>query len=232
MDERFDRIISLLGSEALEKLQKSNVAVVGIGGVGSWCAEALWRTGVGSLTLMDFDEVVPSNLNRQAEALTSTLGRLKTDALANRLRDIAPDRELRLLPICCDADGRKRLFELPCDYIADCIDSVADKAALIRQALDRGIPIVSAMGTGGKTDASQLRIGDLSKTNTCPLARAVRRELRALGVTHLPVVWSPEEPKPGAPKPGSVMWVPASAGLLMAQKIVLDIVGSESSHHI
>ena len=232
MDERFDRIISLLGSEALEKLQKSNVAVVGIGGVGSWCAEALWRTGVGSLTLMDFDEVVPSNLNRQAEALTSALGRLKTDALADRLRDIAPDRELRLLPICCDADGRKCLFELPCDYIADCIDSVADKAALIRQALDRGIPIVSAMGTGGKTDASQLRIGDLSKTNTCPLARAVRRELRALGVTHLPVVWSPEEPKPGAPKPGSVMWVPASAGLLMAQKIVLDIVGSESSHHI
>jgi len=232
MDERFDRVIPLLGAEAVEKLLKARVAVVGIGGVGSWCAEALWRTGVGSLTLMDFDAVAPSNLNRQSEALTSTLGRLKTEALADRLRDIAQNRELRLLPVRCDAEGRKQLFELPCDYIADCIDSVADKAALIRQALDRGIPIVSAMGTGGKTDASQLRIDDLSKTNTCPLARALRRELRALDVVHLPVVWSPEEPRPGAPKPGTVMWVPAAAGLLMAQKIVLDIVGSECSHHI
>jgi Dinucleotide-utilizing enzymes involved in molybdopterin and thiamine biosynthesis family 1 len=224
MDESFERTSSLLGAEAIRKLQMAHVAVVGIGGVGSWCAEALWRTGVGSLTLMDFDVVVPSNLNRQNEALISTLGRPKTEALADRLRDISPDRELRLLPIRCDIEGRKRLFESPCDYIADCIDSVSDKAALIREALDRGIPIISAMGTGGKTDASQLRIGDLSKTNTCPLARAVRRELRALGVTHLPVVWSPEEPKPGTPKPGTVMWVPSSAGLLMAQKIVLELI--------
>lgn len=226
MDERWGRTVLLLGEEALHKLNGAHVAVVGLGGVGSWCAEALWRTGVGTLTLLDFDTVAASNLNRQCEAALSTLGQKKTEALAARLRDIDPTRTPRLLHMRCDEAGRAALFEGKPDYIADCIDSVGDKAALIKAALDGGVPIVSAMGTGGKMDATLLRLGDIAKTNTCPLARAVRRTLRQMGINHLPVVWSPEEPVTGGmQKPGTVMWVPASAGLLMAQKIVTDIIG-------
>lgn len=224
MDERLSRTESLLGPEAMEKLKKAHVAVVGLGGVGSWCAEALARSGVGRLSLLDFDEVVPSNLNRQAEALASTLGQKKTDALAARLRDAAAGVELRLLDRRYTPDDREALFEQKPDYIADCIDAVTDKCDLIAESLRRGIPIVSSMGTGGKTDASLLRLGDIAKTETDPLARAVRRQLRKLGVNHLPVVWSPEASRAVPGKPGTVMWVPASAGLLMAQKIITDMI--------
>lgn len=224
MDERLIRTEALLGPEAMEKLKKAHVAVVGIGGVGSWCAEALCRSGVGKLTLLDFDEVVPSNLNRQAQALSSTLGRPKTEALAERLRDAAPEVVLHLLPLRYSPESRETLFEMKPDYIADCIDAVADKCDLIAEALGRNIPILSSMGTGGKTDASLLRLGDIAKTEMDPLARAVRRQLRKLGVNHLNVVWSPEESKAVPGKPGTVMWVPASAGLLLAQKIIMDII--------
>lgn len=224
MDERLCRTEALLGPEAMEKLKKAHVAVVGLGGVGSWCAEALARSGVGKLTLMDFDGVVPSNLNRQAQALVSTLGRPKTEALAGRLRDAAPGVTLCLRPERYTPESRELLFAAGADYVADCIDSVADKCDLIAESLARGIPIVSSMGTGGKTDASALRLGDLAKTEMDPLARAVRRELRKRGVNHLSVVWSPEPSKAVPGKPGTVMWVPAAAGLLMAQKIVSDLI--------
>lgn len=224
MDERLARTEALLGGAAMEKLQKAHVAVVGVGGVGSWCAEALARSGVGQLTLLDFDEVAPSNLNRQAQALSSTIGRPKTQVLAERLRDAAPELTLRLLELRYTPESREVLFEGKPDYIADCIDAVADKCDLIVQARERNIPIVSSMGTGGKTDASLLRLGDLAKTEMDPLARAVRRELRKRGVDHLPVVWSPEPSRTAPGKPGTVMWVPASAGLLMAQKIILDLI--------
>lgn len=223
MDERLLRTEALLGPEAMEKLKKAHVAVVGLGGVGSWCAEALARCGVGRLTLMDFDEVVPSNLNRQAQALLSTLGMPKTQALAARLRDGAPGVELQLLNSRYSPENRQALFETAPDYIADCIDSVSDKCDLIAEALAREIPVLSSMGTGGKLDASALRLGDIAKTDTDPLARAVRRQLRKRGVTHLKVVWSPEESKAVPGKPGTVMWVPAAAGLLMAQGIVRDL---------
>lgn len=224
MDERLIRTEALLGTEAMEKLKKAHVAVVGIGGVGSWCAEALARSGVGMLTLMDFDEVVPSNLNRQAQALVSTVGQPKTEALARRLQDAAPDVQLQLLPLRYTPESRETLFETKPDVIADCIDAVADKCDLIAGALGRNIPLVSSMGTGGKTDASLLRLGDLAKTEMDPLARAVRRELRKKGVNHVSVVWSPEEPKTAPGKPGTVMWVPAAAGLLLAQKIITDLI--------
>lgn len=224
MNERLARTEALLGPEAMEKLKKAHVAVVGIGGVGSWCAEALARSGVGTLTLLDFDEVVPSNLNRQSEALCSTIGQPKTQALAQRLRDAAPDVTLHLLPMRYSPESREALFAGAPDYIADCIDAVADKCDLITQTLERKIPIVSSMGTGGKTDASLLRLGDIAKTEMDPLARAVRRQLRKLGVYHLPVVWSPEASKAVPGKPGTVMWVPASAGLRIAQKIITDII--------
>lgn len=224
MDEFRSRTEGLLGPAAMEKLKRAHVAVIGLGGVGSWCAEALARSGVGTLTLLDFDRVAPSNLNRQGAALQSTLGQRKTEALAARLRDAAPGIELHLLPLRYEPESREALFELGPDYIADCIDAVADKCDLIAESLGRGIPILSSMGTGGKTDAGLLRLGDIAKTEMDPLARAVRRELRKRGINHLPVVWSPEEPKTAPGKPGTVMWLPASAGMLMAQKIVLDII--------
>ena len=221
MESIFSRTEQLLGGQAMQKLAAAHVAVIGLGGVGSWCAEALWRSGVGRLTLMDFDIVAPSNLNRQAQALRSTLGQDKAAALAERLRDIDDGREITLLSLRYTPEEREALFVLRPDYIADCIDSVKEKTDLIREAKCRTIPILSALGTGGKTDASLLRVGDIAKTDTCPLARAMRRSLRAEGIPHADVVWSPE-PAAGATegKPGTVMWVPAAAGLLMAQEII------------
>jgi len=225
----------LLGAEAMETLRKSRVAVFGLGGVGSWCAEALARTGVGSLTLIDQDTVGASNLNRQVCALGSTIGRPKAAVMAERLRDIAPDIGLRVMEARYEAAAREAFFEERYDYIADCIDLVACKLDLIQTAIERGIPIISALGTGNKTNAEKLTVCDISVTEGCPLARVVRKELRRRGINRLQVVYSPEEglepeqvetPPPGRRSvPGSLVWVPAAAGMLMAQHIVLALAG-------
>jgi len=237
MSERFLRQEMMLGSGAMEKLSNAHVAVFGIGGVGSWCAEALARAGVGALTLIDQDTVGESNINRQILALDSTLRMTKADAMAARIRDINPN--CRVAAICgrYEAADRERFFVEKYDYIVDAIDLVACKVDLIISAMERGIPIVSALGTGNKLDASLLRLCDISKTEGCPLARVVRKELRKRGVNHHKVVFSPEEgveaeqreaPPPGRRSvPGSLVWVPASAGLLLAQQVVLDIAGIE-----
>ena len=223
----------LIGSEAVAKLQASHVAVFGLGGVGSWCAEALVRTGVGELTIVDDDVFSETNINRQAGALYSTVGRPKTEVMAQRLTDINP--RLKLHSICgrYTPEERERFFA-DFDYIADAIDSVTSKVDLIVTASEREIPILSSMGTGNKLDASKLQLTDLSKTSGCPLARVMRRELKKHGITHLDVLFSTEEPiKPreleALPEgkrsvPGSVMWVPAVAGLRMAQHIVMKLI--------
>ena len=223
----------LIGSEAITKLQSSHVAVFGLGGVGSWCAEALVRTGVGELTIVDDDTFSETNINRQAGALYSTVGQAKTEVMARRLLDINPN--LKLHSICGRyvPEERERFFG-EFDYIADAIDSVTSKVDLIVTAVEREIPILSSMGTGNKLDASKLQLTDLSKTSGCPLARVMRRELKKHGITHLDVMFSTEEPiKPreleALPEgkrsvPGSVMWVPAVAGLRMAQHIVLKLI--------
>ena len=219
----------LLGGPAVEKLKTSHVAVFGLGGVGSWCAEALCRAGVGRITLIDSDTVSESNINRQLCALYSTLGRPKAEVMAERLRDISPDTELRAIVGSYCASDRERFFA-PYDYAADCIDLVSCKLDLILSCRERSIPVISAMGTGNKRDASLLRVTDISKTSGDALARVMRRELRDRGVLHHPVVFSPEEPMeaeqleappPGRRSiPGSLVWVPAAAGLLMTQTIV------------
>ena len=232
MDERLIRERMLIGGDAVEKLKRSHVAVFGLGGVGSWCAEALARSGVGTLTLIDMDTVGLSNINRQLCALSSTVGRAKAEALAERLRDINP--ELRVIPIVGTyREEEKESFFADYDYVADAIDLVKNKVDLIRTCRERGIPILSALGTGNKKDAQQLRITDISKTYGCALARVVRKELRNIGIEHLDVVFSPEEPTEPtqfeAPPlgrrsvPGSLVWVPATAGLLMCQKIVMEL---------
>ncbi len=237
MDEQLIRTQMLLGRTAMERLRTSHVAVLGLGGVGGWCAEALCRSGVGELTLIDQDTVSVSNINRQCAALHSTVGMEKAQATALRLRDIAPDCVLHPLCTRYEADRREEFFAGHYDYIVDAIDLVSCKLDLIETAHARGIPIISALGTGNKRDAQQLRIADISQTEGCPLARVVRKELRKRGIPHHKVVFSPElarsaEDGDEAPPPGrrsipaSAMWVPAAAGLLLAQAVILELSGT------
>lgn len=224
----------LIGSDAIERLKCSHVAVFGLGGVGSWCAEALARTGVGELTIVDDDTFSETNINRQAGALYSTIGRDKTEVMAERLLDINPSLKLHVYCERYVPENRERFFSCKYDYIADAIDSVTSKVDLIVTAKERNIPILSSMGTGNKLDASKLLITDLSKTSGCPLAKVMRRELKKHEITHLDVLFSTEPPiKPiqleELPEgkrsvPGSVMWVPAIAGLRMAQHIIMQLI--------
>ena len=232
MKERTIRAEMLLGAEAMEKLNKSHVAVIGLGGVGSWCAEALARSGVGRMTLIDRDTVGESNINRQLCAYTSTVGRAKTEVMAEHLRDVNPDIQVSCIEGHYEAADRERFFA-DYDFVVDCIDLVSCKIDLILSCRERGIPIVSALGTGNKRDAALLRLDDIAKTYGCTFARVIRRELRARGVEHHPVVYSPEEPMtpaqleappPGRRSvPGSLVWVPAAAGMLLCQYVVTEL---------
>lgn len=233
MDDRRLRERMLLGQAAMEKLWRSHVAVIGLGGVGSWCAEALGRSGVGRLTLIDEDCVSLSNINRQLCALNSTLGRSKAQVLEERIKDIDPAIEIKALTARYEAESRDKLLG-DFNFVVDAIDLVSCKIDLIMSCRDRGIPIVSALGTGNKRDAQQLRLDDISRTSGCALARVVRKELRSRGVNHHPVVFSPEEPMlpeqleappPGRRSiPGSLVWVPATAGMLLCQYVVEKLI--------
>ncbi len=231
MNEQHIRTAMLLGEEAVDCLYRAHVAVFGIGGVGSFVAEALARAGIGKLTLVDDDVVSVSNLNRQLVALCSTVGRNKTDVMAARIADINPDCTVRTLPLRYTPENREQFFAQPYDYVADAIDSVACKTDLIVTALERNVPIISSMGTGNKLDPSQFVITDLSKTSGCPLARVMRRELKQRGIVHHTVLYSTEPPtKPlfqpteGVSVPGSVAWVPSCAGLMIAGHIIRQLL--------
>lgn len=223
----------LLGETAMQRLAESHVAVFGLGGVGSWCAEALARAGIGEITLVDSDTLSLSNINRQLFALESTLGLEKTAAAAVRLSDINPGIILHPVTGTYCAEDRER-FLSEYDYVADCIDLVSCKLDLIQSCLERTIPIISALGTGNKNNPALLEVTDISKTRGDALARVMRKELRARGIGHHKVVCSPEEPMvatqvetppPGRRSiPGSLVWVPASAGLMMAAEIVNDLI--------
>lgn len=233
MNERFLRNEMMLGKDAVEKLASSHVCVVGLGGVGSYAVEALARAGIGELTLIDQDEYSLSNCNRQLGALTSTIGQSKAHALAARVMDINPDCKVHPIVGKYTKEDREQFWG-EYDYVVDAIDLVACKIDLICQAQERDIPIISALGTGNKLDATKLEITDLSKTYGCPLARVMRRELGRLGIKHLKVVFSPEEaaetmqleaPPPGRRSvPASIPWVPSVAGLLMGGAVVMDLV--------
>ena len=234
MQETFLRQEMLLGSEAMERLRRAHVAVFGVGGVGSYSCEALARAGVGRLTFIDADMVGASNLNRQLCALHSTLGQPKAEVMSARARDINPDCDVRaIVGMYTEAD--KERFFADYDYIIDAIDLVSCKLSLIQTSAARGIPIISSMGTGNKTDPTQFRIDDISRTHSCPLARIMRRELRARGIAHHTVLWSPEpartpaqleSPPPGRRTiPGSLSWVPSCAGLMLAGHVVMTLAG-------
>lgn len=224
----------LLGAAAMERLAGCHVAIFGIGGVGSYSAEALARAGVGSLTLIDHDTVGLSNINRQLCALHSTVGQNKAEVMARRIADISPQCRVRVIAQMYTEQDKEAFFTEPLDYIIDAIDTVSCKLSLICTALERNIPIISAMGTGNKLDPTKFVITDISKTMGCPLARVVRKELRERGILHHTVLYSEEPPmtptQPEAPPPGrraipgSVSWVPSCAGLMLAGHVVKELI--------
>ena len=240
MDERFLRNEMLWGKDGQARLTAAHVIVFGLGGVRSYVAECLARAGVGELTLVDSDTVALSNLNRQLEALDSTVGLPKAEAVARRVRDINPYAVLHPMEALYNADNREQFFPAGCryDYIVDAIDLVSCKLDLAETARRLGVPLIMALGTGNKLDPSLLQITDISRTSVCPLARVMRRELRDRGIRHLQVVYSPEPaaetrqleaPSPGRRSvPASVPWVPSTAGILMASAIVRNLIANES----
>lgn len=240
MENQFLRNEMLWGTVGQARLSSAHVLLLGLGGVGSYTAECLARSGIGELTLVDNDTVALTNLNRQLEALHSTLGLPKAEAVANRLRDIHP--ALRLHPLCTtyNAQNRDLVFPEGCRYdlIIDAIDLVSCKLDLAETARKKGIPLLMALGTGNKFDPSLLRLADISETYGCPLARVMRKELRSRGIDHLRVVFSPEQPvspnsQTEAPPPGrrsvpaSNPWVPATAGLLLGSAAVRFLLEKE-----
>ena len=233
MPEEFSRSILVLGNDSIEKLASSRVIVFGLGGVGGYVVEALARTGVGHLDLVDNDEVSLSNINRQIYALHSTVGKDKVDVAYARVLDINPNCIVRKHKIFYLPETADQINLSDYDYVVDCIDTVSAKIELVMRANEANVPIISSMGTGNKLDPSKLRIADISKTSVCPLARVMRQELRKRGINHLKCVFSTEEPATASIDsgsrhvPGSVAFVPSVAGLMMAAEVIRDLVRSE-----
>ena len=221
---RHVRTKKLIGEEGLERLRSSSVLIVGVGGVGSYAAEAIARAGVGRITIMDGDSVQPSNLNRQLVALTSTLGRNKAKVMAERIRDIDPETEVTALARFYEENDALDLTSY--DWVIDAIDSVIAKTSLIETAVNKGVNIISAMGAAGKFGTA-FKVADISKTSTCPLAKVMRKRLRDIGIEHLPVVYSEEKPVPRDGELGTLSYVPGSAGLCLAGHVIRSIASGE-----
>lgn len=227
MGNEFSRTELLLGAEAMDKLKNSRVAVFGVGGVGGYVVEALARSGVGELDLIDNDTVSITNINRQIIALHSTIGRSKVDVAAERARDINPEivvnrHECFFLPETADQ------FDFSgYDYVIDAIDTVSGKVEIILRCKEAGVPVISCMGAGNKLDPTRFRVADIYQTKVCPLARAMRGLLKKKGVENLKVVYSEEEaiqPAGGGRVPASVAFVPSVAGLILAGEVIKDLV--------
>ena len=246
MSDQFIRTRLLIGDKPLERLQNAKVAVFGVGGVGGYAVEALARSGVGTLHLYDDDTVSESNLNRQLAALHSTIGQPKAEVMAQRVRDINPACQVEAIRLFYLPQNADQVDLSPYNYVVDCIDTVAAKLELVTRCNALQVKIISAMGTGNKFDPSALVVTDISKTQGCPLARTVRKELRKRGIHHLKVVYSTELPasplrsadyeppqttetRPGSTArrdtPGSTPFVPAAAGLLLASAVARELGG-------
>lgn len=229
----------LLGAEGIKRLKQSTVAVFGVGGVGSHCIEALARSGVGRLVLIDNDTVSPTNINRQSIAYQSTVGQYKTKVMQKRIADIDPEIHTEVWETFALPDNLEQFFTEKTDYIVDAIDTVSTKIALASLAYKRQIPIISSMGTGNKLHPELFEIDDIYRTSVCPLCRVMRRELKSRGIPCLKVVYSREKPlspqkeqdaekrESGRPVPGSVSFVPPVAGLLMAGEVIRRLAGTD-----
>ncbi len=220
----FSRTEQLIGKDAFLKLKNKNVIVFGVGGVGSYAIEAIIRSGVENITVVDSDCVSISNINRQIIALNSTLGKLKTTVMKERILDINPNAKVTEKPVYFDENTKGEIDFSIYDYVVDCIDSVNSKVLLIKQAKENNVPIISCMGTGNKLNPSLLEIADIKDTSYCPLARAVRNKLKKENIYSLTVVYSKEQPKKSEGMPSSCAFVPSSAGLLMASHVIRELI--------
>lgn len=228
---RFLRTELLIGEDGVKKLKHARVAVFGVGGVGGYTVEALARSGVGALTLIDPDRVSESNINRQIVALSSTVGQYKTHAAKARVQDINPSCRVETLELFYLPESTEIDFS-GFDYVVDAVDTVSAKLAIIQRAKEANIPVISAMGAGNKLDPTLFEVADIAKTSVCPLARVMRRELKKRGIEHVKVVYSKEEPLPakavdeqtGKAIPASIAFVPSVAGLILAGEVIKDLV--------
>ena len=237
MPEQFSRTELLYGAEAMEKLKASRVAVFGIGGVGGYVVEALARSGIGALDLIDFDKVCLSNLNRQIIATLKTVGEYKVDAAEERIRDINPDCVVRTYKTMFMPETQEEFDFRKYDYVVDAIDTVKGKLAIIEKANEASVPVISSMGAGNKLNPAMFEVADIYETSICPLAKVMRHECRKRGIVSLKVVYSKEEPvKPldgqnsagdstgRRSVPGSTAFVPSAAGLIIAGEVINDLV--------
>lgn len=239
MAHEFSRTELLIGEDGLEKLRQATVMVLGVGGVGSHCIEALARSGVGKLVLVDNDKVSETNINRQSIAYQSTIGEYKTKLMKDRIWDINPVADVVTYEKFILPENLSEFFEKRVDYIVDAIDTVTAKLAVVQYAKEQDIPIISCMGTGNKLHPEMFEIADISKTSVCPLCKVMRKELKTRGIQHLKVLYSKEKPIDVSGKdtgeekgmrrslPGSISFVPPVAGLLIAGEVIRDIVGIE-----
>ena len=219
-DDRYSRTVKLIGEEGLGRIRRSQVLIVGVGGVGSYAAEAIARAGFRNITLMDGDVVQESNLNRQLVALSSTVGKNKAEVMAERIRDIDPDAKVTALASFYRPDDELDLRAY--DWIVDAIDDVDAKTALIEKAVNEGVNIISSMGAAGKF-GTDFKVADLSDTQVCPLAKVMRKRLRERGIEHVPVVYSEEKPVPRDGVLGTLSYVPGSAGLTLAGYVIRSV---------
>ncbi len=233
MNEIFSRTKALLGEDAMKKLKNSRVAIFGLGGVGSAAFEALLRSGVGTIDVFDYDKVSKTNLNRQLLATLDTVGTDKTQAAVQRGRSICPETEIIVHNMFYLPENSGEIDMSEFDCVIDAVDTVTAKLEIVLNCFKTKTPLISSMGTGNKTDITRLTVSDISKTKDCPLARVMRKELRKRGVEHLKVVWSDEKPflaeqtgdlKGNRPAPASAIFVPAAAGLILAQEAVKIII--------
>lgn len=231
MEEQFSRTELLIGKEGIQKLQKAKVAIFGIGGVGSYVVEGLVRAGVGNFILVDNDEVSISNLNRQMIATTKTIGRSKVEVAKTRILEINPKANVEIYQEFFMPDS-KEILDNTVSYIVDAVDTVTAKIELVLRANKLKLPIIASMGTGNKLDATKFEVTDIYKTSVCPLAKVMRKELKARNIKHLKVVYSKEEPikinnmniENKKQVPGSISFVPSVAGLIIAGEVVKDII--------
>lgn len=231
---QFSRIELLLGRASIDKLQSSSVAVFGLGGVGSYAAEALVRGGVGDITVIDNDKVCLTNINRQLIATHKTIGEDKTAAMRDRILEINPKANVNAVSLFYDKESAERFDLTRFSYIIDAIDTVSSKLILIQKAKSTNIPIISCMGAGNKLDPTAFEIADIYSTSVCPLAKVMRKELRVRGIDSLKVVYSKEPPLTPVAEdcvstarrqiPGSVSFVPPAAGLILAGEVIKDLV--------
>lgn len=235
------RTAMLLGEGGVKRLQRARVAVFGVGGVGGYACEALARAGVGALDLFDMDRVSLSNINRQIVALHSTVGRYKTEVMAERIKDINPDCRITVHNVFYLPENAAEYPLEDYDYVVDAVDTVAAKIELALRAKAAGVPLIAAMGAGNKLDPTRFTVTDLAKTSGCPLARVMRRELKARGITHLKVVYSTESAaavpadaptvgqENGKRAPGSLSFVPSVAGLILAGEVIKDLTSTNEN---